>query len=102
MIRRPPRSTLFPYTTLFRSWFQTTTSSGLMGLLNKYVSGSFNGYQIYFFNGNLCAWYMKDGANYVYDGTSCTLSTAGYNDGGWHQAALVVDTAGGRLYRDGG
>src|SRR3712207_8492081 len=23
MIRRPPRSTLFPYTTLFRSWGQT-------------------------------------------------------------------------------
>src|SRR5438552_8625156 len=23
MIRRPPRSTLFPYTTLFRSWFGT-------------------------------------------------------------------------------
>src|SRR3712207_7654816 len=23
MIRRPPRSTLFPYTTLFRSWEQT-------------------------------------------------------------------------------
>src|SRR3712207_7624961 len=23
MIRRPPRSTLFPYTTLFRSWLQT-------------------------------------------------------------------------------
>src|SRR5258708_29008172 len=23
MIRRPPRSTLFPYTTLFRSWDQT-------------------------------------------------------------------------------
>src|SRR6202050_5212722 len=23
MIRRPPRSTLFPYTTLFRSWSQT-------------------------------------------------------------------------------
>src|SRR3712207_8055900 len=23
MIRRPPRSTLFPYTTLFRSWHQT-------------------------------------------------------------------------------
>src|SRR2546425_6168746 len=22
MIRRPPRSTLFPYTTLFRSWFR--------------------------------------------------------------------------------
>src|SRR3989454_9655062 len=24
MIRRPPRSTLFPYTTLFRSWHQVT------------------------------------------------------------------------------
>src|SRR2546430_7314152 len=24
MIRRPPRSTLFPYTTLFRSWWQRT------------------------------------------------------------------------------
>src|SRR5205807_6307139 len=23
MLRRPPRSTLFPYTTLFRSWFAT-------------------------------------------------------------------------------
>src|SRR3712207_8561471 len=28
MIRRPPRSTLFPYTTLFRS--EVTTKSGLM------------------------------------------------------------------------
>src|SRR3712207_8006903 len=26
MIRRPPRSTLFPYTTLFRSWTNTTSS----------------------------------------------------------------------------
>src|SRR5256885_11112860 len=25
MIRRPPRSTLFPYTTLFRSWSNTRT-----------------------------------------------------------------------------
>src|SRR2546425_5500736 len=24
MIRRPPRSTLFPYTTLFRSWLETS------------------------------------------------------------------------------
>src|SRR2546425_11181075 len=25
MIRRPPRSTLFPYTTLFRSWWSLST-----------------------------------------------------------------------------
>src|SRR2546426_1981090 len=30
MIRRPPRSTLFPYTTLFRSW-KATDSKGWMG-----------------------------------------------------------------------
>src|SRR5688572_32558204 len=29
MIRRPPRSTLFPYTTLFRSSLPTTTSTQL-------------------------------------------------------------------------
>src|SRR3712207_8534495 len=29
MIRRPPRSTLFPYTTLFRSFVDTTTNEVL-------------------------------------------------------------------------
>src|SRR5256885_13329367 len=28
MIRRPPRSTLFPYTTLFRSWICLPSESG--------------------------------------------------------------------------
>src|SRR5439155_16794241 len=27
IIRRPPRSTLFPYTTLFRSWWQRSLNS---------------------------------------------------------------------------
>src|SRR3712207_6899115 len=31
MIRRPPRSTLFPYTTLFRSGLKTALLLGLMG-----------------------------------------------------------------------
>src|SRR3712207_7041820 len=32
MIRRPPRSTLFPYTTLFRSWGKAPAqTSGLIG-----------------------------------------------------------------------
>src|SRR2546427_1881445 len=30
MIRRPPRSTLFPYTTLFRSYTTTPTGPGLV------------------------------------------------------------------------
>src|SRR3712207_9482992 len=30
MIRRPPRSTLFPYTTLFRSWFSYVLSASVL------------------------------------------------------------------------
>src|SRR3712207_8346882 len=33
MIRRPPRSTLFPYTTLFRSWEATDQVPGPVSLL---------------------------------------------------------------------
>src|SRR3712207_7578284 len=31
MIRRPPRSTLFPYTTLFRSWLGVGYARGALG-----------------------------------------------------------------------
>src|SRR5260370_30197491 len=34
MIRRPPRSTLFPYTTLFRSWTDNTCKTAATGLTN--------------------------------------------------------------------
>src|SRR3712207_8936492 len=43
MIRRPPRSTLFPYTTLFRSWLAFTiaaAAAGLAGGLFAYAKGS--------------------------------------------------------------
>src|SRR2546430_9445660 len=32
MIRRPPRSTLFPYTTLFRSHFRVYTTGDVLGV----------------------------------------------------------------------
>src|SRR2546430_9686914 len=32
MIRRPPRSTLFPYTTLFRSYFSNPNTSAINGV----------------------------------------------------------------------
>src|SRR3712207_9441614 len=35
MIRRPPRSTLFPYTTLFRSGFQGSEWGELEGIANR-------------------------------------------------------------------
>src|SRR2546429_1776273 len=39
MIRRPPRSTLFPYTTLFRSPFGRNKASGTDPLLNRLSGG---------------------------------------------------------------
>src|SRR2546427_9369991 len=43
MIRRPPRSTLFPYTTLFRSLIQTIESNtGLR--IDHYVEVGFGGF----------------------------------------------------------
>src|SRR2546430_11059054 len=34
MIRRPPRSTLFPYTTLFRSWHNVVMTANLLVLMS--------------------------------------------------------------------
>jgi hypothetical protein len=83
------------------AWFATTTTSGVRGLVNKYVGGSFNGYNVFFNNGALCAWFLRDQTNYVYDGGGCTLSTPGLNDGAWHHVAYVVDASGAKLYVDG-
>src|SRR2546427_5846007 len=43
MIRRPPRSTLFPYTTLFRSWWFATLSlaGSMVGALVGYALGHY-------------------------------------------------------------
>src|SRR5688572_32601685 len=40
MIRRPPRSTLFPYTTLFRSWW-TLRHTVVMAVMLTLVAGGF-------------------------------------------------------------
>src|SRR3712207_7230267 len=40
MIRRPPRSTLFPYTTLFRSYFALALSTNLDNLLERALNDS--------------------------------------------------------------
>src|SRR2546429_2887457 len=41
MIRRPPRSTLFPYTTLFRSLAVLATTTARLGSITKQVGGKF-------------------------------------------------------------
>src|SRR3712207_8777446 len=41
MIRRPPRSTLFPYTTLFRSRLTTETGAGQWGSALSFAAALF-------------------------------------------------------------
>ena len=81
-------------------WVKTTASS-LSGIVNKYLPTSLSGYQVFTNNGNLCAWYFRDGSDYVWDGSGCTLATPGFNDGKWHHVAFIVDASGGRLFVDG-
>jgi chitodextrinase len=82
------------------AWFKTASTSGVVGLVNKYVANSYNGYNVFLNNGSVCAWYIPDGSNYVYDGSGCTFAVPGYNDNAWHQVAYVVDASGAKLYLD--
>jgi large repetitive protein len=91
---------LNPYPLSVVLWVRSG-AAGLHGLVNKYLPGSLNGYQIFINSGMLCAWYFKDAGNYVWDGTGCSLMTPGVTDNLWHHVALVVDDSGGRLYVDG-
>ena len=90
---------IFPLSISF--WINTGDTTGLHGLINKYYPSSMNGYQVFLNNGNLCAWYFRDSSDYVWDGSSCTLSTAGVANNQWHHVVFVVDRNGGRLYVDG-
>ena len=83
------------------AWFKTGSTSGTRGIVNKYVAASSNGYNLFLNNGNLCAWFLRDGSNKVHDGTDCTFNVVGFNDNQWHQAVFVVDASGGKLYVDG-
>jgi hypothetical protein len=96
----PHAAALNPYPMSLVFWAKTG-ATGLHGIVNKYLPGSRNGYQIFVSSGSLCAWYFRDASNHIWDGTGCTLMTPGFNDDQWHHVVLVVDDSGGRLYVDG-
>jgi hypothetical protein len=95
------KSSLNAFPLTVAAWFKTNSTAGVVGVVNKYVAGSYNGYNVFMNNGNVCAWYIRDTSNYVYDGGGCTFNIAGYNDNAWHQVVYVVDSSGGKLYLDG-
>src|SRR5207247_8673419 len=84
--------------------FPTRRSSdliGLHGVVNKYLPASLNGYQIFTNGGSLCAWYFRDAADYVWDGTSCTIAAEHTSELQSRDVAVCRDLLDGRLYVDG-
>ena len=94
----PHQAALNAYPLTVMAWFMVPTNSNGGALVNKYVSSSFNGYQIYL-PGHLRAWYFRDSANNVFN--NGVMDAGSVNDGLWHHVAMAVDAAGGRLYLDG-
>jgi hypothetical protein len=90
------------YPLTIAGWIKTGATTGTRGIVNKYIPGvSANGYRLFMSGGSLCAEYVRSGAAFVSDGTSCPLATAGYADNQWHHVTFTVDALGGRLYVDG-
>ena len=88
----------FPLTVM--GWIRNDEFGPDRGLVNKYAANSFNGYQIYLYEGTLHAWYFRDNTSHVWDGGR------GLNGGflsvfGWSHVAFTVDGAGGKLYVNG-
>ncbi len=88
----------FPLTVM--GWLRNEDFNPNRGLVNKYVAGSLNGYQLYLYEGTLHAWYFRTNSSYVWDGGR------GLNGGfldifGWSHIAFTVDGTGGKLYVNG-
>jgi hypothetical protein len=83
------------------TWINTTSSTGVGGVIGKYVAGTPNGWGIFLNEGRLCAWYYRSATSYVSNSTGCPFNVAGVNDGRWHHVVFVVDLFGGRIYVDG-
>src|SRR3712207_6931146 len=62
MIRRPPRSTLFPYTTLFRSYPRRVTQVHRPGPVEGWQRDPFGRHELRFFDGHKWTPYVRDGA----------------------------------------
>jgi len=96
-VQADPRLNVFPF--VVTAWINTSQTTGEAGIVNKYLAGSLNGWQLGLLNGEVRAWYIRDGANYVWDGGS-GLNGGFVADGHWHHVAFTVG-AFGQIFVDG-
>jgi hypothetical protein len=79
------------------AWIKTT-SSRPAGIVNKYVSSSYNGYQIFLQYGRFKAWYLTPSGGVRMDDNASDGGAV--SDGIWHQLVFVVNTSNGKVYVD--
>ncbi|GIV10350.1 MAG: hypothetical protein KatS3mg019_2441 [Fimbriimonadales bacterium] len=100
-VQTPHRAELNAYPLTISCWVRTLdTSDQERGIVNKYLVGEANGYQIYLRNGRVYAWYFSSVPNFIWDGNR-GLDGGSIADGLWHHVQFVVDASGGKLYVDG-
>jgi concanavalin A-like lectin/glucanase superfamily protein/putative pyrroloquinoline-quinone binding quinoprotein len=102
----PHTATLNNWPITVTAWFKTASTTGSPGIVNKYVSASLNGWQLFMYNGGLCAWYLINSSVYINNDAFGNCNPGpngipGLNNNTWHHAAIVVDASGGTLYVDG-
>lgn len=93
-------SRLNAYPLVATAWINTTQTNGEVGIINKYAAGSFNGWHVGLFNGEVRAWYARDNANQV-GNPGGGVNGGPVSDGEWHHVAFTVDNTGASLYVDG-
>ena len=96
-VANSPALNAYPLTVM--GWFRSFDQGLDRGIVNKYPVSSFSGYQVYFHQGRVRAWYFRDGNNYVWDGGRGLDS--GFVAGSWLHFAFTVDASGGKLYVNG-
>ncbi len=89
---------LFPLTVT--AWLKTDVPGINAGLVNKYTAGSLNGWHMNLINGQLRAFYFRNGSSNVFGGGD-GLNGGNVDDGQWHHVAFTVGTGGGKLFVDG-
>ena len=96
----PHAGDLDPYPFTATAWFRTTNSVATPAVIAaKYADTTYNGWALCVQGGQLRGFFYSSGVS----GNNAIDVTTGpfVADGGWHQAALVVDLTGGKLYLDG-
>jgi hypothetical protein len=98
-VAHAPALNAYPMT--ITAWVRTSQETpDYRGIVCKYEPGSGNGYSMHLFNGRLCAWYFRDGANKIYPGDP-GIDGGFIADGQWHHVAFAITSDGGALYVDG-